>query len=194
MRALNRHSLLLAPLEADDSLTLQQQLYQRLRQAILNGQLAAELQVLRNTVIAVWSQLQAEGFILSDRQASRVSRLAHMPLLAQASDDSADWPVSARAARLHSLHRLSSQELALRPSTPALAQWRRALNQTSQQAQLLGYGDPLGELALREALARGVRSIKPRSRHSCWATAIRWVSWRCVRRWRAACAVRRSRL
>lgn len=41
MRALNRHSLLLAPLEADGSLTLQQQLYQRLRQAILNGQLAA---------------------------------------------------------------------------------------------------------------------------------------------------------
>ena len=40
MRALNRHSLLLAPLEADGSLTLQQQLYQRLRQAI-NGQLAA---------------------------------------------------------------------------------------------------------------------------------------------------------
>ncbi|MDT8850970.1 GntR family transcriptional regulator [Pantoea dispersa] len=79
MRALNRHSLLLAPLEADGSLTLQQQLYQRLRQAILNGhlaagtrlpatrQLAAELQVSRNTVIAVWSQLQAEGFILSDR-------------------------------------------------------------------------------------------------------------------------------
>ena len=180
MRTLNRHSLLLAPLEADGSLTLQQQLYQRLRQAILNGQLAAgtrlpatrqlaaELQVSRNTVIAVWSQLQAEGFILSDRQGSRVSRLAHTPLPAQASDDSTDWPVSARAAGLHSLHRLSSQELALRPSTPALAhfplaQWRRALNQTAQQAQLLGYGDPLGELALREALAqhlalaRGVR-------------------------------------
>ena len=132
-------------------------------------QLAAELQVSRNTVIAVWSQLQVEGFILSDRRKPR--QPTGTPLPAQASDDSADWPVSARASGCIRCI-ASPAELALRPSTPALAhfplaQWRRALNQTAQQAQLLGYGDPL-------------------------------VSWRCVRHWRSIwrwrAAARRSRL
>lgn len=60
--------------------------------------------------------------------------------------------------------------MALRPGVPALAhfplaQWRRTLNRVMQHQpqQLLGYGDPLGEPALRAALAqhlalaRGVR-------------------------------------
>lgn len=180
MRSQNHYPLLLAPLAHDATQTLQQQLYQRIRQAILSGQLAAgtplpstrqlavELGVSRNTVMAVWSRLQAEGFLLSDRQGSRVSALAQLPAPAHTDAPDETWPVAARVVALHSRHRQSDHALALRPGIPALShfplvQWRRALNQASQQPQLLGYGDPLGEADLREALAqhltlaRGVR-------------------------------------
>lgn len=175
------HRLLLAPLETHGAQTLQQQLFQRIKQAILTGKLAAgtrlpatrqlalDLGVSRNTVMAVWSQLQAEGFIISDRQGSRIGNMA-----LQAADKepyaSSEITLSPRIAELRSSHRTFSQEMALRPGVPSLAhfplaQWRRALNRVMlhQPQQLLGYGDPLGELTLREALAqhlalaRGVR-------------------------------------
>ncbi|WP_312664783.1 GntR family transcriptional regulator, partial [Pantoea sp. CTOTU49201] len=91
MSDIELHRLLLAPLETNGELTLQQQLFQRIRQAILTGKLAAgtrlpatrqlalDLAVSRNTVIAVWAQLQAEGFLLSDRQGSRISNMAQLP-------------------------------------------------------------------------------------------------------------------
>lgn len=84
--SVNVPSMLLAPLTAENT-TLQQQLYQRIKLAILSGQLLAgtrlpatrqlahELQISRNTVINVWAQLQAEGYLLSDRQGSRVSAM-----------------------------------------------------------------------------------------------------------------------
>ncbi|WP_336778469.1 MocR-like pyridoxine biosynthesis transcription factor PdxR [Pantoea sp. USHLN256] len=175
------HRLLLAPLETHGAQTLQQQLFQRIKQAILTGKLAAgtrlpatrqlalDLGVSRNTVMAVWSQLQAEGFIISDRQGSRIGNMA-----LQAADKepyaSSEVTLSPRIAELRSSHRTFSQEMALRPGVPSLAhfplaQWRRALNRVMlhQPQQLLGYGDPLGERTLREALAqhlalaRGVR-------------------------------------
>ncbi|KNC14101.1 DNA-binding protein [Pantoea sp. RIT-PI-b] len=177
------HRLLLAPLETHGAQTLQQQLFQRIKQAILTGKLAAgtrlpatrqlalDLGVSRNTVMAVWSQLQAEGFIISDRQGSRIGNMA-----LQAEDKepyaSSEITLSPRIAELRSSHRTFSQEMALRPGVPSLAhfplaQWRRALNRVMlhQPQQLLGYGDPLGERTLREALAqhlalaRGVRCM-----------------------------------
>lgn len=175
------HQLLLAPLERKGEQTLQQQLFQRIKQAILAGkltagtrlpatrQLALEVGVSRNTVIAVCAQLQAEGFLLSDRQGSHITHMAQLP------DDHAQYAsseiaLSPRIAQLRSSHRTFSQEMALRPGIPSLAhfplaQWRHALNRVMlhQPQQLLGYGDPLGERTLREALAqhlalaRGVR-------------------------------------
>lgn len=175
------HRLLLAPLETNGELTLQQQLFQRIKQAILTGKLAAgtrlpatrqlalDLAVSRNTVIAVWAQLQAEGFLLSDRQGSRISNMAQLPQETQP-PASSEIVLSPRIAQLRSSHRTLSQEMALRPGVPSLAhfplaQWRRALNRVMlhQPQQLLGYGDPLGERTLRTALAqhlalaRGVR-------------------------------------
>ncbi|MFC7778388.1 PLP-dependent aminotransferase family protein [Pantoea sp. GCM10028869] len=175
------HRLLLAPLETNGELTLQQQLFQRIKQAILTGKLAAgtrlpatrqlalDLAVSRNTVIAVWAQLQAEGFLLSDRQGSRISKMAQLPQETQPAASS-EIALSPRIAQLRSSHRTLSQEMALRPGVPSLAhfplaQWRRALNRVMlhQPQQLLGYGDPLGERTLRAALAqhlalaRGVR-------------------------------------
>ncbi|ERK08089.1 Aspartate aminotransferase [Pantoea sp. AS-PWVM4] len=175
-------TLLTAPLASHHPLTLQQQLFQRIRQAILAGklpagtrlpatrQLALELQVSRNTVIAVWTQLQAEGFLVSDRQGSRVTPVAQLPAPAAMAGHDSEPRLATRVAQLNSSHRPFSQEMALRPGVPALshfplAQWRRVFNRVMQHQphQLLGYGDPLGESALREALAqhlalaRGVR-------------------------------------
>ncbi|MCZ4059371.1 PLP-dependent aminotransferase family protein [Pantoea sp. LMR881] len=174
-------SLLFAPLSADNT-TLQQQLYQRVKRAILDGrfaagarlpatrQLAKELQVSRNTVINVWTQLQAEGYLISDRQGSRITPVA-LPRASTASTP-AMLPLAQRLNNLHSGHRLSRDDLPLRAGVPALshfpfAAWRRALNSVLSQTpqRLLGYGDPLGESDLREAIAqhlgmtRGVRCL-----------------------------------
>ncbi|MBP2196371.1 PLP-dependent aminotransferase family protein [Pantoea cypripedii] len=182
MNTFDLSTLLLAPLRCDDALTLQQQLFQRIRQAILAGklpagtrlpatrQLAAELQVSRNTVIAVWAQLQAEGFLTSDRQGSRVSPIAQLPQPSPDPANATEIRVASRVTQLRSSHRTLNQEMALRPGIPALshfplAQWRRAFNRVMlhQPQALMGYGDPLGERTLREALAqhlalaRGVR-------------------------------------
>jgi len=178
LRDVELHRLLLAPLEMNGALTLQQQLFQRIKQAILAGKLAAgtrlpatrqlalDLCVSRNTVIAVWAQLQAEGFLLSDRQGSRISNMAQLPAECL-SDASSEFTLSPRIAQLRSSHRAFSQEMALRPGVPSLAhfplaQWRRALNRVMlhQPQQLLGYGDPLGERTLREALAQHLALVR----------------------------------
>lgn len=172
--------LLAAPLAPHDADTLQQQLFLRVKRAILAGQLAAgtrlpatrqlarDLQVSRNTVINAWTQLQAEGYLICDRQGSRVSPIA-LPAPAEAAPAS-ETPLADRVTQLHSAHRYSRDALPLRAGVPALnhfpfAAWRRALNRVldATPQRLLGYGDPLGEMALRAALAqhlsltRGVR-------------------------------------
>ncbi|MDU6080239.1 MAG: winged helix-turn-helix domain-containing protein, partial [Pantoea sp.] len=95
-RSISPVQLLSAPLALRGGETLQQQLCQRVKRAILAGQLPAgtrlpatrqlaqDLQVSRNTVINAWTQLQAEGYLISDRQGSRVSPIA---LPAQAAVD-----------------------------------------------------------------------------------------------------------
>lgn len=168
-------SLLLAPLIPAAGTTLQQQLYQRIKQSILQGQLAAgtmlpatrqlavELQVSRNTVLNVWTQLQAEGYLMSDRQGSRVSSLA-LPA-GQADDDTlASWPLAKRIEPFHQNQWIDTSSLPLRPGIPALnhfpmAAWRRALSQVMSHLPppLLGYGDPFGEAELRAVLAQQLR-------------------------------------
>ncbi|MGP2482503.1 MocR-like pyridoxine biosynthesis transcription factor PdxR [Pantoea eucalypti] len=167
--------LLLAPLRSAAGTTLQQQLYQRIKQGILQGQLAAgtvlpatrqlahELQVSRNTVLNVWTQLQAEGYLMSDRQGSRISSLA-LPAR-QADDDTlASWPLAKRIDAFHPGQWIDTGSLPLRPGIPALnhfpmAAWRRALSQVTHHTppQLLGYGDPLGDPELRAVLAQQLR-------------------------------------
>lgn len=167
--------LLLAPLIPAAGTTLQQQLYQRIKQGILQGQLAAgamlpatrqlavELQVSRNTVLNAWTQLQAEGYLMSDRQGSRVSSLA-LPA-GQADDDTlARWPLAKRIEAFHQSQWIDTGSLPLRPGIPALnhfpmAAWRRALSQVMSHPppSLLGYGDPFGEAELRAVLAQQLR-------------------------------------
>lgn len=169
------HPLLLAPLTPAAGTTLQQQLYQRIKQGILQGQLAAgarlpatrqlaaELQVSRNTVLNVWTQLQAEGYLMSDRQGSRVSPLA-LPAARPDDQGLAQWPLAKRIEAMQRSPRVDTGSLPLRPGIPALshfplAAWRRALNHVLNHTppRLLGYGDPLGVPELRAALAQQLR-------------------------------------
>lgn len=162
-----------APLSrAASAPSLQRQLLQRLREAVLGGTLPAgsplpgtraladALGISRNTVMAVYEQLVAEGFVQSDRSGTRVTELTR-PARAR---HAATPPVVAR--RVANLRPRAATPPAhegghFRPGVPALAQfptaaWRRALDRASRQAGpgALGYGDPLGEPALRAAIAR----------------------------------------
>ena len=165
--------LLEDPLDrAPGAAPLQRQLHQRLKDAILRGSLAAgsrlpgsraladALAVSRNTVTAVYELLAAEGYLQPDRQGTRVAPLARAPRAAAARAVPPMADVARRLARIHAAAR-SDHALALRPGVPALAHfpladWRRALDRaiTSAGPAALGQGDPLGEPALRAAIAR----------------------------------------
>lgn len=213
----------------------QRQLIQRLKQAILTGQLPAggklpssralseDLGISRNTVLIAYEQLTAEGYVIADRQGTRVAALSRTPLAAarssprtsevpsqqtsdapsqrasevpsqRASDASSQrsaavlspealppaastapssspalpcppTPASAlRLSRIVSTRAPNDSSMPLTPGTPALTQfpinaWRRAQDRALQAAPAttLGYGHPIGEPALREAIAQYLR-------------------------------------
>lgn len=162
-------------------------LTQGLREAVLQGTvpagarlpatraLAARLGVARNTLVAVYAQLSAEGFVVagqgSGTYACRVMP-EHVP--AGSSRAAPRWPpapppaLSARGQRFrdHPLHRFWSQQ----PFCPGLfdaglfphALWNRLMAQPLRRtdAALLGMGEPGGAPALREAIARHVGSTR----------------------------------
>jgi GntR family transcriptional regulator/MocR family aminotransferase len=180
-------SLIHSPLSiAPGAPSRQQQLLARFKDAILRGRLAAggklpssralceELQVSRNTVLAVYEQLVAEGYAQADRQGTRVAALALSPAAVKAAPAMvarvANPRQSRRVATMTPTRDAGDRTLPLTPGMPALSRfpihaWLRAQERALRQAppQVLGYGDPLGEPALREAIAhylqvaRGVR-------------------------------------
>lgn len=154
---------------------LRRQLFQRLRQAILEGRLAAGsplpgsrvlaegLAISRNTVTAVYEHLVAEGYVQSDRQGTRVAALSQVrPAPARRAERASQLPVTAgRLANIRPGAPRPGPTQALSPGMPALSQfpsaaWRRALDRAVRDGgpAALGYGDPLGEMALRTAIAR----------------------------------------
>ncbi|SFU77626.1 GntR family transcriptional regulator / MocR family aminotransferase [Polaromonas sp. YR568] len=160
---------------------MQRQLHDRLKDAILAGRLApgcllpgsralAEaLSISRNTVTAAYNLLAVEGYVQPDRKGTRVATLIRPPSRARRAAQPA-VPLPARLARIQSTVPPAEAGLALRPGVPALshfplADWRRAIDRAIHRAgsSALGYGDPLGEPALRTSianylsLARGVR-------------------------------------
>ena len=164
---------------------LRRQLYRRLREAIFDGRLAAAstlpgsraladgLAISRNTVTAAYEQLVAEGYVVSDRQGTRVAALAQSASGPRLHGRRQTAPLPATADRLAQIRPRAARPaapLALSPGVPALAHfplaaWRRALDRAVAGGgpAALGYGDPLGEMALRTAIAhhlavaRGVR-------------------------------------
>lgn len=167
-----------------EPLSLQKQLTERIQQAILSGHLPAgsslissrtlakELGVSRNTVVNVYEHLAAEGYILADRQGTRVASLSGADRK-NVSPVSPDTPAVRLADRLRPILETPLQpvhDALLSPGMPAirefpLAAWRRSLDRAVRQLQShsLGYSEPAGERTLREAIAthlyvaRGVR-------------------------------------
>ncbi|QIL72985.1 PLP-dependent aminotransferase family protein [Diaphorobacter sp. HDW4B] len=166
--------------------SLQRQLQQHIRSAILNGRLPSDtrlpgsrtlalaLGISRNSVTAAYELLGAEGFIHLSRQGTTVAALAKTQAstskTARAKNDKALPAIARRAAHIRDNGMSASESLAFRPGVPALSRfpltlWKRCLDKAIQQAGVnaLGYGHPLGEQALRVAIAnhlavaRGVR-------------------------------------
>ncbi|MGU7778550.1 MocR-like pyridoxine biosynthesis transcription factor PdxR [Burkholderia sp. PU8-34] len=160
-----------APLSrAPGAPSLQRQLLQRLRDAILGGTmpagsrlpgtraLADTLGISRNTATAVYEQLVAEGFLQSDRRGTRVVGLSRRSAPRRRAAAPA---VAQRLARIRPSLIGAGEFEGFRPGVPALAHfpvdaWRHAIDRALRRGgrDLLGYGDPLGEPALRESIAR----------------------------------------
>ncbi|WP_415806082.1 PLP-dependent aminotransferase family protein [Bordetella muralis] len=155
-----------------DGHTLQRQLLQRLKASILDGRLPAgsrlpasralaeQLGISRNTVMLAYGQLTAEGYVRADRQGTRVAALPAAPT-ARVAPAPTGAGAAQRVSRLTPSPRRVEAGMALRPGTPALNHfplnaWRRTLDRTLRDmpASTLGYGEPAGEPALREAIAR----------------------------------------
>jgi GntR family transcriptional regulator/MocR family aminotransferase len=153
--------------------SMQRQLHERLKRAILDGSLApgsrlpgsralAEaLSISRNTVTAAYEHLAAEGYVQPDRQGTRVTELSPPARAARAGRPGAEPATALRLARIQPGAPRAEMDAALRPGMPALshfpaATWRRAIDRAIRDASpaTLGYGDPLGEAPLRAAIAR----------------------------------------
>ena len=175
--------LLETPLVRDRSgASLQKQLHERMRGAILDGRfpsgcrlpgsraLAVALGVSRNSVTAVYELLGAEGFIELSRQGTRVTSLDRQEAGRRTTRRAAAPRVSNRASLIRGASFNAGNSLPLRPGVPAFARfplgaWKNCLDRAVRKAGVggLGYGDPQGESALRVAImrhlavARGVR-------------------------------------
>jgi GntR family transcriptional regulator/MocR family aminotransferase len=173
------------------ALSLQRQLYERLKRAILDGSLAPgsrlpgsramaeSLGISRNTVTATYEHLATEGYVQPDRQGTRVTELTSpvarrrtgpnsiasgasgAPSTSSTPSASGAPATALRLAQIKPSASRADAEAALRPGVPALshfplAAWRGALDRAIRGAgaAALGYGDPLGELPLRAAIAR----------------------------------------
>jgi GntR family transcriptional regulator/MocR family aminotransferase len=135
--------------------------------------LAEALSISRNTVTAAYDLLAAEGYVQADRQGTRVAALSRPARPRTIRDLPAASVIALRLARIKPTTKPTTQPTqqpaapradagaALRPGIPALshfplAAWRRGVDRAIRRAgpSALGYGDPLGEPALRASIAR----------------------------------------
>lgn len=163
------YALLRQALEARGNLTRQRSLYMALRDAVRQGVLkagsqlpgsrvlAAALSVSRNTVNAALEQLAIEGYVLRDRQGTRVAQLANIAR----SQPAPPVTLARRVQQLPGGVLRHSPALALTPGIPAanyfpLAVWRRLTERVwrDEGSPLLTYGESAGEWRLRAAIAR----------------------------------------
>jgi GntR family transcriptional regulator/MocR family aminotransferase len=192
MKRVGAGRLLAVPLDAACRIPLHRQIYNDVRERILSGALragtllpssralAGDLHVARSTVVQAYEELRAEGYLESERGGTRVSDVA--------SDIPTSGPATTRGDRLppppKRLPELPSDAMrlrsaltigpraprAFRAAVPAvdafpIALWTQTVNRVLRRApgKQLAYGDPLGFMPLREAIAdyltvsRGVR-------------------------------------
>lgn len=137
-----------SPLDASSAEPLQRQLYQRLKEAILQGQLAAAsklpasralaqtLAISRNTVAIAYERLMTEGYIHADRQGTTVTALLRSnlrsdlqagerpePTSTVPSSPAAPFagPIAARLSHFPLMPSGGDMSAALRPGVPAIA-------------------------------------------------------------------------
>ena len=169
-------------LDREGPLPLHRQLFDALRQSILSGRLrpgirlpstrvmASDLGVARNTVMAAFEQLVAEGYLQARvGSGTKVSAIAPDMLLSVTSPPSGEGIVSPTELSLSARGRLlagtvrgipNSERRAFQPGLPALdefpfASWSRLLARYSRKpsADLLGYAQVGGHPRLRKAIA-----------------------------------------
>jgi GntR family transcriptional regulator/MocR family aminotransferase len=183
----------LGPIDIDrmSPVPMARQLYEAIRAAILDGRLAAglrlpstrtlaaDLDLARNTVLAAFEQLVAEGYVEARAGAgSRVAAFAPetlsavRPMVRAGTPKETALTLSRRGRVLASpIRRLGPNATAFQPGLPALDRfpredWARALARASRAApdESLGYRHTTGLPALRAAIAahvgatRGVRA------------------------------------
>jgi GntR family transcriptional regulator/MocR family aminotransferase len=172
-------SLQLPLTERPPHTTLTRWLYQSLRRAILGGRLrpgtrlpatrdfALQFGVSRGTVVTVFEQLQAEGYLIARVGAgTRVNERLSQPTLSKRTPKLLMGKLPAPIRGLPTMQ----PALPFRPYEPALTQfpietWARVAGRRLRRASfsLLASGDPSGYKPLREAIAaylgssRGVR-------------------------------------
>jgi len=173
-------------IDAASGRTIGSQLASGLRQAILEGRLqpaerlpatrvlAAELGLARTTVVEAFEHLVSEGLLETRVGAGTFVTRTPGPLpVAVSADTAEDIASRAQPERLARLMAAASQQFASRLShqprafTTAMpdydmfpmAQWSRLLARHwhGDRASILGYHDPLGDPALRQAIARHLR-------------------------------------
>ncbi|HCR0224939.1 PLP-dependent aminotransferase family protein [Enterobacter kobei] len=165
------YTLLHAALKKRGDETLQRALYLALREAILSGKLqsgsqlsgsrtlAQQLAVSRNTVNAALDQLTLEGYLLRNRQGTKVAQFAHRARVREL--PAPEVVLAKRVTHLPAPVQRDTPVMAFTPGTPAinyfpLPLWRRLYDRVLREEgnALLGYGDPAGEPSLRAAIAR----------------------------------------
>lgn len=181
----------------DRSQPLQQQLYAALTRLILDAQLepgvqmpssrklAEDMQVSRNTVVAVYEQMKAEGFLVAEqgrgfyvspsirhegRPNWRMDSAAEGGLtLSGAQERLQGVANTARATSVYkaapSVVNLNEGNLPFTPGLPDLAafplkQWNRIAHHHESRVSLLGYDNIQGYAPLREAIADYVRTSR----------------------------------
>jgi GntR family transcriptional regulator/MocR family aminotransferase len=179
-------------LDPADATALHRQLYDALRESVLSGTLppgtrlastramASELGVSRNTVMAAFSQLLAEGYLQGKiGSGTYVTRtLPDEALRARKARPAAEPVARGRGISKRGRQLVATRVTLTRPGSPLafkvgspafdefpLEQWSRLIARHWRDAapDLLGYGDPGGNTRLRQAIAdhlavsRGVR-------------------------------------
>ena len=144
-------------------------------------------------MLIAYEQLTAEGYVVADRQGTRVAPLSAAATSAarQAEPPQPAPFTAARLGRIASTRVPNDGALPLTPGTPALNQfpvnaWRRAQDRALQAAPsaTLGYGHPM---ASRRCAPPSPNTCA--SRAGCAAMPRMWSSPRAPRaRWRCACS------
>lgn len=175
-------------LGARDALPLHRQLYEALRRAMLDGKLAAgerlpssrdlaqDLGLSRNTVVAAINQLSVEGYLAS-RVGSGTYVNEHVPRsgLARSARGAAGPAPPQQTPRLSTrgqdlVHRFSAQTLEVQPFTPGIADfsafpltlWQRLQNKHWRMTypDMLDYSTSGGYAPLRRAIADYLRVFR----------------------------------